>query len=91
MKSGLSVRQYKSILLEGKRVSLEEAVFRSEKAFRPTNLKEHPAFWEEDIFKDHPFKNKLMSWLTGVKMDDFVLSFTFSEFQGIQLKWTSRV
>ena len=85
MKSGLSVHQYKSILLEGKRVSLEEAVFRSEKAFRPANLKEHLQFWEEEILKDHPFKNKLLGWLTGVKLEDFLLSFTVGEFQGISL------
>jgi len=35
----MSVHQYKTILLEGKLVTLEEAVFRSEKAFRPANLK----------------------------------------------------
>ena len=85
MKSGLSVHQYKSILLKGKRVSVEEAVFRSEKAFRPANLKEHLQFWEEEILKDHPFKNKLLGWLTGVKLEDFLLSFTVGEFQGISL------
>ena len=63
IKSGLSVHQYKSILLKGKRVSLEEAVFRSEKEFRPANLKEHLQFWEEEILKDHPFETLgLVDW-----------------------------
>ena len=35
--------------------------------------------------KDHPFKNKLLGWLTGVKLEDFLLSFTVGEFQGISL------
>ena len=58
MKSVMAVGEYKSLLLEGKIVTLEEAVFRSEKAFRPANLKEHLDFWESEILKDHPFKNK---------------------------------
>ena len=45
----LSVKNYKSILLQRKKVSLEEAIFRSEKAFQPSNLKEHHTFWEEEI------------------------------------------
>ena len=35
----LNVENYKSILLEGRKVSMEEAGFRSEKAFKPANLK----------------------------------------------------
>jgi len=81
----MSVHQYKTILLEGKLVTLEEAVFRSEKAFRPANLKEHLDFWENEILKDHPFKNKLMGWLTGVRIEEFLLSFTTGQFQGIPL------
>jgi len=81
MKSGLSVHQYKSILLEGKRVSLEEAVFRSEKAFRPANLKEHLQFWEEEILKDLPFKNKLLRWLAGVNWKIFCFNLLLESFR----------
>ena len=67
----LSVDKYKSILLEGRGVAMEEAVFRSEKAFRPSNLKEHHTFWEEEVLKDHPNKQVLLNWLTGVKLRSF--------------------
>ena len=79
----LSVGNYKSILLQGRKVSMEEAVFRSEKAFKPSNLKEHYTFWEEEILKDHPQKQVLLKWLHGVKIEDFLQSFTKGDFQGI--------
>jgi len=56
-------------LLQGKKVSMEEAICRSEKAFKPSNLKEHCLFWEEEILKDHPDKEVFLKWLSGVKID----------------------
>ena len=85
MEADLSVENYKSILLQGKKVSMEEAIFRSEKAFKPSNLKEHYLFWEEEILKDHPDKEVLLKWLTGVKIEDFLQSFTKGDFQGIPM------
>ena len=81
MNPDLSVDNYKSILLQGKQVSMEEAIFRSEKAFKPSNLKEHYAFWEEVILKYHPNKSVLLKWLSGVRIEDFLQSFTEGEFQ----------
>ena len=81
----LNVENYKSILLEGRKVSMEEAVFRSEKAFKPANLKEYYTFWEEEILKDHPNKQVLLNWLTGVKIEDFLQSFTKGDFNGIPM------
>ena len=77
VKPDLTMNNYKSILLEGRRVTLEEAVFRSEKAFRPANLKEHLDFWENEILKDHPQKKVLLGYLSGVKLEDF-FAFLFS-------------
>ena len=76
---------FKRILNSKTSVTLEEAIFRSELAFKPANLKEHYQFWEEEILKDHPQKNTLLQWLTGVKIEEFLKSFTTAEFQGIQL------
>ena len=45
---------FKKILNSKTSVTLEEAIFRSELAFKPANLKEHYQFWEEEILKDHP-------------------------------------
>ena len=39
MNPDLSVGTYKDILLQGRKVTMEEAIFRSEKAFKPSNLK----------------------------------------------------
>ena len=59
-------------------VTLEEAIFRSEKAFRPS--KEHYSFWEQEILRDHPNTNALLKWLKGVRIEDFLQSFTKGEF-----------
>ena len=85
VKPDLTMNNYKSILLEGRRVTLEEAVFRSEKAFRPANLKEHLDFWENEILKDHPQKKVLLGYLSGVKLEDFLHSFSVGEYQGIPI------
>ena len=66
-------------------VTLEEAIFRSELAFKPANLQEHKQFWEEEILKEHPQKKTLLSWIEGVKIEEFLNSFTDSEFQGVKL------
>ena len=85
MNPDLSVGTYKDILLQGRKVTMEEAIFRSEKAFKPSNLKEHYSFWEQEILRDHPNKNTLLKWLKGVRIEDFLQSFTKGEFQGIPL------
>jgi len=80
-----NAQQYKDILLQKKKMSLEEAVFRSEKAFRPANLQEYSSFWEDEILKDHPHKQNLLKWIKGVDIDDFLNSFTDSEYQGVRI------
>ena len=67
------------------KVTLEEAIFRSELAFKPANLRQHKQFWEEEILKEHPQKTTLLSWIEGVKIEEFLNSFTDSEFQGVKL------
>ena len=39
-------------------------------------------FWEDEILKDHPHKQKILSWLTGVRIEEFLNSSTSSSFQG---------
>ena len=75
----------KQILNANSKVTLEEAIFRSEEAFRPANLQECRQFWEEEILKEHPQKQTLLNWIGGVKIEEFLNSFTDSEFQGIKL------
>ena len=67
------------------KVNLEEAIFRSEKAFKPANLKEHRQFWEEEILKEHPQKTTLLNWIEGVKIEEFLNFLTDSECQGIKI------
>jgi hypothetical protein len=79
-------REFFQQILDSKfNVSLEEAIFRSEQAFKPANLQEHVQFWEEEILKDHPQKTNLLGWIKGVKIEEFLKSFTSTEFQGIKL------
>ena len=73
---------YKQILSSKTKVTLEEAIFRSEQAFRPSNLQEYQNFWEQEILKDHPHKLNLIKWISGVTLEEFLNSFTESEFQG---------
>ena len=51
---------------------------------QPT-YKKHKQFWEEEILKQHPQKKTLLSWIEGVKIEEFLNSFTDSEFQGVKL------
>jgi len=83
--SSLWDADYKVILSDGKKVSLEEAIFRSSRAFRPNSLKDHLNFWENEILKDHPNKTNILKWLTGVKIEDFLQSFTEGKFQDINM------
>ena len=76
---------FKQVLNSTAKVTLEEAIFRSEKAFVPANLQEHVQFWEEEILKEHPHKSTLLKWIQGVKIEEFLNSFTDSDFQGIKL------
>ena len=64
------------LLADGRKVSIEEAIFRSSEAFKPSNLKDHLHFWETEILKDHPNKVSILKWLTGVKIEEFLQSFT---------------
>ena len=66
-------------------VNLEDAIFRDEKLFSPANLRQNLEFWEHEILKDHPHKATILNWLQGVKLEEFLNSFTNSEFQGIKL------
>ena len=76
---------YKQIINSKTKVTLEEAIFRSEKAFRPYNLQEYQEFWEQEILKDHPRKLNLMKWISGVTLEEILNSFTNAEFQGEKL------
>ena len=76
---------FKQVLNSNSGVTLEEAIFRSEKAFRPANLQECRQFWEAEILKEHPQKQTLLNWIGGVKIEEFLNSFTDSEFQGVKL------
>ena len=76
---------FTQVLNSATKVTLEEAIFRSEKAFTPANLQEHIQFWEEEILKEHPHKSTLLNWIQGVKIEEFLNSFTDTEFQGIKL------
>ena len=62
---------YKQILLDNTKVSLEEAIFRSEQAFKPSNLQQYHEFWEQEILKDHPQKDNLLKWIKGVRIEEF--------------------
>ena len=66
-------------------MKIEDAVFRSEPSFKPANLLNYIPFWSNEILKDHPHKQKILGWLTGVKIEEFLNSFTSSLFQGEQL------
>ena len=66
-------------------MSLEDAIFRNCDHFIPANLKNHLPFWEHEILKDQPHKDKILKWLQGVRIEEFLNSFTSGSFQGIEL------
>ena len=47
---------FKQVLNSTTNVILEEAISRSEKAFRAANLQEHKQFGKDEILKEHPIK-----------------------------------
>ena len=61
-------------------VSIEDAVFRNNKFFKPANLQNHLPFWEKEILKDHPHKETILKWLQGVQIEDFLNSYTKGTF-----------
>ena len=75
-----------NILSQEKTMALEDAIFRNCDSFIPTNLKNHLPFWEHVILKDHPHKETILRWLQGVRIEEFLNSFTTGNFQGIELK-----
>ena len=80
----LSANFYKALLKNSVSVNIEDAIFRNEKAFCIANLKNHLPFWEHEVLKDHPHKQTLLKWITGVPIEDFLNSFNSGEFQGLE-------
>ena len=76
---------YKEILQKNLKVSLEDAIFRKEENFKPANLQHFYEFWDQEVLKDHPHRDNLLKWIKGVEIEEFLNSYTFSEFQGMQL------
>ena len=72
---------YKILLKDRKQVTIEDAVFRKEDYFIPANLQNNLSFWEHKVLVDHPHKNTILNWLTGVKIEEFPNSFTSTTFQ----------
>ena len=85
MQSSQGKAFFQQTLSSNSKVTIEEAIFRSEMAFRPANLKEHKQFWKDEILKNHPQKSTLLQWIEGVKLEEFLNPFTDTEFQGIKL------
>jgi len=83
--SEVSTEYFKWILKEKKNLSVDDAVFRPESSFKPANLLNCLPFWENEILKDHPHKQKIVGWLKGVRIEEFLNSFTTSIFQGEEL------
>ena len=59
-------------------VTLEEAVFRSEVVFKPANLQKHRQLLEEEILAERPQKTTLLNWIRGIRIEEFLNSFTDS-------------
>jgi len=76
---------YKEILLNKEKVKLEDAIFREENSFIPANLQNFYDFWDQEILKDHPHRNNLLKWIKGVEIEEFLNSYTSTEFQGMKL------
>ena len=53
--------------------------------FSPANLQKNLEFWENEILAQHPHKDNLLKWIKGVRIEEFLNSFTEGEFQGIHL------
>ena len=85
MKPDLSTIYYKKILSENLTVGIGEAIFRDENLFIPANLQNYSDFWEQEILADHPHKANLLKWIKGVRLEEFLNSFTEGQFQGIKM------
>ena len=66
-------------------LSLEDAIFRKEECFMPANLQNFYEFWDQEVLKDHPHKDDLLKWIKGVEIEEFLNSYTSTEFQGMTL------
>ena len=66
-------------------MSVEDAIFRNTDYFTTANLQNHLPFWEHEILKDHPHKATILKWLQGVRLEEFLNSYTSGSFQNIQL------
>ena len=62
-------------------VSACDATFRDPKQFVPGTLKFCLQFWET-ILKNHPEKHELLGWLRGVKIEQYLNTYTDSAFNG---------
>ena len=71
----------KKLLKDREQVTIENAVFRKEEYFIPANMQNNFACWEHEVLADHPHKNTILNWLTGVKIEEFLNSFTSITFQ----------
>ena len=75
----------RDILKNATEMSLEDAIFRNNEYFVLANLQNHLPFWENEILRDHPHKETILKWLQGVKIEEFLNSYTTGSFQDIQL------
>ena len=64
------------------KVSIEDAVWRSEKFFQAGHF--NVEFWEGENLKKTN-KNQLLDWIKGVHLKEFLSSFTVSKFKGINI------
>ena len=64
---------------------MEDAIFREENSFIPANLQNFYDFWDQEILKDHPHRDNLLKWIKGVEIEEFLNSYTSTEFQGMKL------
>ena len=64
---------------------MEDAIFREEDSFIPANLQNFYDFWDQEILKDHPHRDNLLKWIKGVEIEEFLNSYTSTEFQGMKL------
>ena len=69
---------YKEILEKNLTVSLEDAIF-----IMPANLQNFYEFWDQEVLKDHPHKDNFLKWIKGVEIEEFLNSYTSTEFQGM--------
>ena len=76
---------FKTIMKRKIKVSLGDAIFRDEKEFRPASLRDNILFWENEILKNHPDKDMLLTWLKGTPLEKKLNSFTVSSFHNIPI------